>query len=133
PNPMVGAVIVKGGRVVGEGYHQHYGGPHAEVVALKKAGPRARGATLYVTLEPCCHWGKTPPCTDAITAAGISRVVTAMIDPFGKVRGKGAAVLKKHGIPVSVGVLESESRALNAPFITHLKNNRPFVIAKWGQ
>jgi diaminohydroxyphosphoribosylaminopyrimidine deaminase/5-amino-6-(5-phosphoribosylamino)uracil reductase len=133
PNPMVGAVVVRGGKIVGEGYHRRFGGPHAEVFALSAAGARAKGATLYVTLEPCCHWGKTPPCTDAIVAAGVSRVVAAMIDPFAKVRGQGVALLRKRGVRVEVGLLEAEARRLNAAFIMRLKQNRPYVIAKWAQ
>jgi diaminohydroxyphosphoribosylaminopyrimidine deaminase/5-amino-6-(5-phosphoribosylamino)uracil reductase len=133
PNPVVGAVVVKNGKIVGKGYHQRFGGPHAEVFALTDAGTRARDATLYVTLEPCCHWGKTPPCTDAVLAAGIRRVVIALIDPFSKVRGKGASILRRAGLQVDVGLLEGEARALNAAFITRLTENRPFIIAKWAQ
>ena len=133
PNPVVGAVVVKGGQVLGEGYHHHFGGPHAEVFALEAAGSKARGATLYVTLEPCCHWGKTPPCTDAVRAAGISRVVTAIIDPFARVRGKGARLLRRAGIPVDVGLLEAEARRVNGAFLTRLAHRRPWIIAKWAQ
>lgn len=133
PNPMVGAVVVRNGRIVGEGFHQRYGGPHAEVEALAAAGRRAKDATLYVTLEPCCHWGKTPPCTEAVLAAGISRVVAAMIDPFPEVRGKGAALLRRQGVRVETGLLEADARILLAPFLTRLLQRRPFVIAKWAQ
>jgi diaminohydroxyphosphoribosylaminopyrimidine deaminase/5-amino-6-(5-phosphoribosylamino)uracil reductase len=133
PNPMVGAVVVREGRIVGEGFHRRYGGPHAEVEALAAAGRRAKGATLYVTLEPCCHWGKTPPCTDAVLAAGIRRVVAAMIDPFPEVRGKGAALLRRQGVRVETGLLEPEARILLAPFLTRLLHRRPFVIVKWAQ
>jgi diaminohydroxyphosphoribosylaminopyrimidine deaminase / 5-amino-6-(5-phosphoribosylamino)uracil reductase len=133
PNPMVGALIVRGGEVVGEGYHHRYGQPHAEVMALRDAGRRARGGTLYVTLEPCCHRGKTPPCTDAVLAAGVARVVVAMVDPFAHVRGKGAALLRRAGVRVDVGLLEAEARQLNAPFITRTTQGRSFVIAKWAQ
>jgi diaminohydroxyphosphoribosylaminopyrimidine deaminase / 5-amino-6-(5-phosphoribosylamino)uracil reductase len=133
PNPMVGAVVVKDGVVVGEGYHQQFGGPHAEVHALNVAGPRARGATLYVTLEPCCHFGKTPPCTDAIIAAGVSRVVCAMIDPFPKVSGGGVKVLRKQGVAVDVGMLEAEAQDLNKAFLKRVETGKPFVIAKWAQ
>src|SRR5437870_10531357 len=104
PNPLVGAVIVRDGQVVGEGWHQRYGEAHAEVHALAAAGPAARGATLYVTLEPCCHIGKTPPCTEAVMRAGIERVVAAMADPFPQVAGQGAALLRKAGIPVELGL-----------------------------
>ena len=97
PNPMVGAVVVRDGRLVGVGHHERFGGPHAEVIALRQAGEAARGATLYVTLEPCCHFGKTPPCTDAILAAGIARVVAAVRDPFPAVDGGGLAILERGG------------------------------------
>ncbi len=98
PNPLVGAVVVRDGQFVGAGHHERFGGAHAEVVALNKAGDAARGATLYVTLEPCCHFGKTPPCTDAILAAGIARVVVAIVDPFPEVNGRGVAALEAAGI-----------------------------------
>src|SRR5437588_5285564 len=100
PNPLVGAVVVQGGRPVGDGWHRRYGEAHAEVHALAAAGEAARGATLYVTLEPCCHFGKTPPCTDAVLRAGIGRVVAAMEDPFPRVAGRGAALLRQGGIRV---------------------------------
>lgn len=133
PNPMVGAVIADAsGRVVGEGWHQRFGGPHAEVHALQQAGDLARGGTLYCTLEPCCHFGKTPPCADAIIAAGIRRCVVGMVDPFPKVAGGGIRKLQQAGIDVTVGVLASECAAIAAPFVTRLSMNRPFVIAKWA-
>src|SRR5579885_3111684 len=110
PNPLVGAVVVRDGRLVGEGWHQRFGGPHAEVNALAAAGDAARGATLYVTLEPCCHHGKTPPCTDAILRAGIRRVVAAMTDPFPQVAGQGATILRTAGVEVEAGVREAEAR-----------------------
>jgi len=116
PNPMVGAVIVKRGREVGEGYHREVGGPHAEVNALRAAGPAARGATLYVTLEPCCHYGRTPPCTAAITQAGVSRVLAACLDPSPRVNGRGVRALRAAGIAVNVGVLEEEACRLNAAY-----------------
>src|SRR3954453_22218995 len=100
PNPMVGAVVVRDGVAVGEGWHQRFGGPHAEVHALAAAGDAARGATLYVTLEPCCHIGKTPPCTDAVLRAGIRRVVAAMLDPFPQVAGRGVNQLRAAGVEV---------------------------------
>src|SRR5438874_1541715 len=103
PNPLVGAVLVRDGRVVGEGWHRRYGEPHAEVNALGEAGEAARGATLYVTLEPCCHHGKTPPCTDALLRAGVARVVAAMTDPFPQVAGQGAERLRAAGVPVEFG------------------------------
>lgn len=133
PNPMVGGVIASpGGDVEGEGWHQVCGGPHAEVVALAAAGDRARGATLYVTLEPCCHHGKTPPCTDAIVAAGITRVVVAAGDPFPEVAGGGLAALRAAGVAVEAGLLETEAVRLTAPFRTLVGRGRPWVIAKWA-
>jgi diaminohydroxyphosphoribosylaminopyrimidine deaminase/5-amino-6-(5-phosphoribosylamino)uracil reductase len=132
PNPMVGAIVVANGRMVACGHHDRFGGPHAEVVALTAAGPEARGATLYVTLEPCCHFGKTPPCTDAVIASGIRRVVTAMRDPFPKVQGGGVDRLQSAGLDVVVGVEETAARRLNAPYLIRLTENRPYVIAKWA-
>ena len=114
PNPMVGAVILAGDSVVAEGYHAEYGGPHAEVVALQAARERARGATLVVNLEPCTHHGKTTPCTDAILAAGVARVVAAIPDPDPQARG-GAAVLRARGVTVAIGLLAEAGAALNAP------------------
>jgi diaminohydroxyphosphoribosylaminopyrimidine deaminase/5-amino-6-(5-phosphoribosylamino)uracil reductase len=133
PNPLVGAVVAQNGRFISQGYHKRYGTEHAEVHALRAAGERAKGATLYVTLEPCCHWGKTPPCTDAILAAGVKRVVVAMIDPFAEVHGKGVALLRRRGVQVDVGLLAASAKALNAAFLTRLAEGRPFVIAKWAQ
>jgi len=132
PNPMVGAVVVQGEAVVGEGHHARFGGPHAEVAALQAAGPRARGAEMFVSLEPCCHHGKTPPCTDAIVAAGVRRVVAAVQDPFPDVSGRGLQRLRDAGIDVTVGVLEAEARRLNAAFFKHQATGRPLVIAKWA-
>src|SRR5205085_5610345 len=114
PNPLVGAIVVRDGRLVGEGWHQRYGQAHAEVNALAAAGEAARGATLYVTLEPCCHHGKTPPCTDAILRAGIQRVVAAMPDPFPQVAGRGASLLRAAGMTVGFGLCEAEAGRLNA-------------------
>ena len=133
PNPMVGCVIVRGGRIVGEGYHRRFGGPHAEVYALSEAGPAARGATCYVTLEPCCHHGKTPPCTDALIAAGVKRVVVAMRDPFPLVRGKGFRQLRACGIDVAEGLLETDAVRLNAPYLKLQRCGRPWVTLKWAQ
>src|SRR5439155_26972934 len=110
PNPLVGAVIVRDGQMVGEGWHQRYGESHAEIHALAAAGPAARGATLYVTLEPCCHVGKTAPCTEAVLRAGIERVVAAIADPFPQVAGRGAALLRDAGILVEMGLGEAEAR-----------------------
>ena len=132
PNPLVGAVVVRGGEAVGEGWHQRYGQAHAEVNALAAAGGDARGATLYVTLEPCCHHGKTPPCTDAILRAGVTRVVAAMSDPFPEVAGKGADQLRKAGVAVEFGVGEAAARRLNAPYLTLLATGLPYVHAKWA-
>ncbi|MCX5649567.1 MAG: bifunctional diaminohydroxyphosphoribosylaminopyrimidine deaminase/5-amino-6-(5-phosphoribosylamino)uracil reductase RibD [Planctomycetota bacterium] len=132
PNPMVGAVVVQGDRVVGEGFHARFSGAHAEVVALAQAGTEARGAELFVTLEPCCHRGKTPPCTDAILAAGVRRVVAAVGDPFPEVRGRGLAILKQAGLEVEVGVLETEARRLNAAYFKRQATGLPLVIAKWA-
>src|SRR5919112_6547773 len=119
PNPMVGAVVVRDGELVGEGWHAHYGGPHAEVEALRSAGERARGATLYVTLEPCDHHGKTPPCTEAILAAGVGRVVAAVEDPSPVAQG-GERHLRDAGVEVLVGVEEGPARELHAPFFPAL-------------
>lgn len=130
PNPMVGAVIVKGQKIVGEGYHKKAGLPHAEVVALEAAGQMARGGTLYVNLEPCCHQGKTPPCVGAIVKAGMKKVVLAMRDPNPLVCGKGIEQLKRAGIDVKEGLLEAEARQLNEAFVTFKEKNRPFIVMK---
>ncbi|MFO0944553.1 MAG: bifunctional diaminohydroxyphosphoribosylaminopyrimidine deaminase/5-amino-6-(5-phosphoribosylamino)uracil reductase RibD [Planctomycetota bacterium] len=132
PNPMVGSVVVKEGRILAEGHHAQFGGPHAEVNALNIAGEQAEGATLYVTLEPCCHHGKTPPCTDRVLASGVARVVVAMADPFPQVAGKGTRILRSAGLQVDVGCLEKESRALNAPYLKRVTSGRPYVHAKWA-
>jgi diaminohydroxyphosphoribosylaminopyrimidine deaminase/5-amino-6-(5-phosphoribosylamino)uracil reductase len=133
PNPMVGAVIVKGGRVIAKGCHHIFGGDHAEVDALKHAKEDVRGATLYVTLEPCRHWGKTPPCTDAIIKNKIGRVVVGMQDPFPEMRGKSIELLKQKGIETVVGVLESECRALNEVYLKWVTAGLPYVTVKWAQ
>lgn len=132
PNPMVGAVVVRKGKILGEGYHQAFGGPHAEVFALQQAGELARGATLYVTLEPCCHHGKTPPCTDAIIKAGIREVVAAGSDPFHQVAGGGFSKLASAGIHVRTGVLRHEAEQLNAPYYKLVRTGLPYVLAKWA-
>jgi diaminohydroxyphosphoribosylaminopyrimidine deaminase/5-amino-6-(5-phosphoribosylamino)uracil reductase len=130
PNPMVGAVVVKDGRIVGRGYHQRVGGPHAEVHAIDDAGQRAHGATVYVTLEPCNHVGRTPPCTRKLMDAGVRRVVVAMTDPNPDVQGGGNATLQQHGIEVITGICEQEARTLNEGFITWVTTGKPFVIVK---
>ncbi len=132
PNPLVGCVVVRGAEIIGEGWHRSFGGPHAEIEALAVAGPRAAGATLVVTLEPCCHHGKTPPCTEAILAAGIRRVVFAHRDPFPQVAGAGAARLRAAGIEVVENVLAEEARRLNAPYLKRVATGLPWVIAKWA-
>ena len=130
PNPLVGAVVVEKDQVIGEGYHRGPGHPHAEVEAIRAAGDRARGATLYLNLEPCCHYGRTPPCTDGIKDAGISRVVFGMYDPDERVRGKGAAALRAHGITVEAGVCARESLELNLPLVHRNLTGKPFVMLK---
>jgi diaminohydroxyphosphoribosylaminopyrimidine deaminase/5-amino-6-(5-phosphoribosylamino)uracil reductase len=130
PNPRVGCVIVKDGAVVGEGWHERAGGPHAEVTALAAAGSRARGATLYVTLEPCHHHGRTPPCDETVIAAGIKRVVMAMQDPDPRTAGQGIERLRQTGIEVETGIIEDEARELNIGFISRLSRGRPWVRVK---
>ena len=130
PNPLVGAVIVKDGRVIGEGYHQKAGTPHAEVHALKAAGADTKGATLYTTLEPCCHWGRTPPCTEALIRAGIAQVYVGEVDPNPSVAGKGVQQLQNAGINVHVGVLRQEAADLNEVHRKYIQTGRPFVILK---
>ena len=132
PNPMVGAVVVRDLKAVGVGHHERFGGPHAEVIALAGAGELANGSTLYVTLEPCCHHGKTPPCTDAVLGAGIARVVAAMGDPFPKVDGGGLAILRAAGVEVSTGPMADEARRLNGPYLKRLATGLPYVTAKWA-
>lgn len=130
PNPMVGAVVERDGEIVGEGYHRRAGDNHAEIEALAEAGERARGATLYVTLEPCVHQGRTPPCVPSVPAAGISRVVIAARDPNPKVGGRGIEALRAAGCQVTLGVMESEARTLNRPFFTYMIERRPMVTLK---
>ncbi|MCG8649527.1 MAG: bifunctional diaminohydroxyphosphoribosylaminopyrimidine deaminase/5-amino-6-(5-phosphoribosylamino)uracil reductase RibD [Pirellulales bacterium] len=132
PNPMVGCVIVRDQTVLGAGYHEHFGGPHAEVRALAACGEDAEGATAYVTLEPCCHHGKTPPCADALIKAGIQRVVVAMEDPFPQVDGGGLRQLAAAGIQVDVGVMRDEAESLNAAYLKRVGRGMPWVIAKWA-
>jgi diaminohydroxyphosphoribosylaminopyrimidine deaminase/5-amino-6-(5-phosphoribosylamino)uracil reductase len=130
PNPLVGAVVVSGGEIVGEGFHSHAGGPHAEVVALREAGERARGGTIYCNLEPCCHQGRTPPCTDAISAARIVRVEYAVKDPDERVMGKGAVRLRELGIEAKGGLLAVEAFELNLPYVHRRLAGRPFIMLK---
>ncbi len=130
PNPRVGCVIAHGSQIVGQGYHVQAGAPHAEVHALAQAGALARGATAYVTLEPCAHHGRTPPCAEALVRAGVSRVIAAMQDPNPLVAGKGLAILRQAGIQVASGLCEIEARALNRGFLSRLERQRPFVKLK---
>jgi diaminohydroxyphosphoribosylaminopyrimidine deaminase / 5-amino-6-(5-phosphoribosylamino)uracil reductase len=130
PNPRVGCVIVKDDQIVGEGFHERVGGPHAEPLALKQAGQQARGATVYVTLEPCCHHGRTPPCTEALLAAGVGRVVAAMKDSNPKVAGNGFAALEAKGVITGVGLMQDQAKALNPGFISRMERGQPFVRVK---
>lgn len=130
PNPMVGCVIAQGDQVVGTGWHERKGGPHAEVFALQAAGERARGATAYVTLEPCSHVGSTGPCADALIAAGVTRVVGAMRDPFPEVDGSGFEKLRAAGIQVDIGLMEAQARQLNKGFLSRIERGRPWVRVK---
>lgn len=130
PNPMVGALVVKDGEIVGEGTHQRAGEPHAEAVAIARAGDRAKGASLYLNLEPCTHQGRTPPCVDTVISSGIARVVAAMRDPDPRIDGKGSRALRAAGIEYESGVLEAEARRLNEGFISRVTRGRPFVVLK---
>ncbi len=132
PNPLVGAVVVQNGSIVGTGYHAAAGQPHAEAIALREAGERARGATLYVTLEPCDHRGQTPPCTEAVLESGVTRVVAAVEDPDPRVAGRGIGRLRESGLRVEVGLLEEEARRLNAAYFKHRKTGLPLVTLKWA-
>lgn len=136
PNPAVGCVIVRDGRIIGRGYHRRFGGPHAEIEALRDCAAKGHdpaGATMFVTLEPCCHFGKTGPCTEAIIAAGIVRVVAAVGDPAKHVGGKGFARLRKAGVVVEIGLCGREAALLNSPFFHFARTGRPWVILKWAQ
>jgi diaminohydroxyphosphoribosylaminopyrimidine deaminase / 5-amino-6-(5-phosphoribosylamino)uracil reductase len=133
PNPMVGALIVKNGKIVGQGYHQVCGRDHAEIIALKQAGDRSKGATLYVTLEPCSHTGRTPPCVDRIINSGIKRVVAGTKDPNPENNGKSFLKLKKHGIKVDVGILQGELSRINEAFFKFIRYKMPFVVVKCAQ
>ncbi len=130
PNPLVGAVVVKDGRIAGTGYHEEAGKPHAEIIALRAAGRRAKGATLYLTLEPCVHWGRTPPCVDAVLRAGLARVVISAHDPNPAVHTKGAARLKRAGLDVSVGLLAARNARLNEVHAKFITTGKPFVTLK---
>jgi diaminohydroxyphosphoribosylaminopyrimidine deaminase/5-amino-6-(5-phosphoribosylamino)uracil reductase len=136
PNPAVGAVVVKDDRIIGKGYHKKFGGPHAEINAIedcKKKGNNPAGSVLYVTLEPCCHHGKTPPCSDAIIQSDISKVFIACIDPSVHANGRGVELLHDAGIEVHTGLCEEQARFLNAPFIKFAKTKTPWIIVKWAQ
>jgi diaminohydroxyphosphoribosylaminopyrimidine deaminase/5-amino-6-(5-phosphoribosylamino)uracil reductase len=136
PNPIVGAIIVKNGKIIGSGWHKKFGGAHAEINALadcKKRGNNPKGATMYVTLEPCCHYGKTGPCTDALIAAKLKRVVVATIDPSKHANGKGIRQLRKGGITVDIGLCEGQARVFNAPFMKFARTGKPWVTLKWAQ
>ncbi|MEK7698866.1 MAG: bifunctional diaminohydroxyphosphoribosylaminopyrimidine deaminase/5-amino-6-(5-phosphoribosylamino)uracil reductase RibD [Planctomycetota bacterium] len=132
PNPMVGAVVVKNGRIVGKGYHQVFGGPHAEVFALNEGKEDCAGATLYVSMEPCAHYGKTAPCVESIIKAGIKEIVIAIIDPNPITSGKGMRKLQEAGIGLKLGVMESQATKLNAPFLKLMQKGLPYVIVKWA-
>ena len=133
PNPLVGCVVLDAtGQLVGEGYHRRAGEPHAEVMALRRAGERARGGTLYVTLEPCCHHGRTPPCTEAVIAAGITKVVVALTDPDPRVAGGGISQLQQAGIAVIKGVCAAEAAVQNQAFVHRIRNGRPWGVLKWA-
>ena len=133
PNPMVGAVLVRDGELVARGYHRRFGGPHAEVEALERFAGHARDATLYVTLEPCCHHGKTPPCTERILGQGVRKVVVGITDPNPQVAGRGIQRLRDGGVEVRVGCLEDECRVLNRTFFHWMEHGRPWVTLKWAQ
>ncbi len=130
PNPLVGCVLVKNGKIIGEGHHARYGGPHAEIVALQKAGSHAKGSTLYINLEPCAHWGKTPPCAPALIEAGIREAFISLKDPNPSVNGKGIALLKKAGIRVHLGLEKAAAEVQNRAFLTWKRENRPYTILK---
>ena len=132
PNPMVGAVLVKDGEIVGKGYHQVFGGAHAEIHAIHEGGTNCRGATLHVSMEPCAHYGKTAPCVDAIIKAGIRKVVAAVVDPNPITSGKGIQQLKEAGIEVVVGVMEMQAKRLNGPFFKLMQKELPYITVKWA-
>lgn len=133
PNPMVGCVLAKRGRIIGKGYHRRFGGPHAEIEALRSCQESPKGATVYCTLEPCSHFGKTPPCVDALIEARVARVVIPILDPNPQVHGRGVRKLRRAGIKVEIGVMAAEASELVRPFATRTLLHRPYVIAKWAQ
>ncbi len=133
PNPMVGCVLVRNGRIIGQGYHKRFGGAHAEVEALRTCDTSPEGCDAYVTLEPCSHFGKTPPCTAALIEAGVARVFAAITDPGPHVRGRGFRQLRRAGVHVEIGLLEREARLQNAPYLKLVREQRPWVILKWAQ
>ena len=130
PNPRVGCVLVKDGKIIGEGWHKRAGDPHAEILALRQAGDSANGSTVYVTLEPCCHTGKTPPCADSLIKAGVAKVISAMVDPNPLVAGEGLEKLRKNGIVTESGLLENQARSLNPGFIKRMEKGLPYVCVK---
>lgn len=132
PNPLVGAVIVKGNKIIGRGYHKRAGSKHAEILAIESAGRRAKGATLYINLEPCVHYGRTPPCAPEVIKAGIKRTVVAMQDPNPLVNGKGIDKLKKEGVKVQTGILEEKAKSMNEAYIKYITQKMPFVMLKWA-
>ena len=133
PNPMVGAVIVKDNRIIGQGYHHHFGGKHAEINAIESTTEDISGATMYVTLEPCCHYGKTPPCVEAIIKNDIGKVVIGILDPYPSMSGRSMEILRQHGIETKVGVLEEECRSLNEAYLKHIITGVPLVTVKFAQ
>lgn len=133
PNPMVGACLVKGGKLVGQGYHHYFGGPHAEIEAIRNAGTKAKGATLYVTLEPCAHWGKTPPCVAAVLESGIQKVIIGIPDPNPLNSGKAVRLLRQKGIEVKIGILRREIQRLNRSFLKWIQSGLPYVSLKMAQ
>jgi diaminohydroxyphosphoribosylaminopyrimidine deaminase/5-amino-6-(5-phosphoribosylamino)uracil reductase len=133
PNPMVGAVIVKNNRIIGQGYHHHYGGKHAEINAIENAREDISGATMYVTLEPCCHYGKTPPCVEAIIKNDIGKVVIGTLDPYPSMSGRSVEILNQHGIETRVGILEEECRSLNEAYLKYITSGLPLVTVKFAQ
>jgi len=132
PNPMVGAVLVKNNKLIAKGYHRYFGGPHAEIETLRKAKDKAKGATLYITLEPCSHYGKTPPCTQAIIGAGVRKVIAATIDPNPLNSGRGIRILRENGIKTEVGICEEKAKKLNEAFFKFIREKIPFVVVKAG-